>query len=74
MGQLTFERLETPEDFADITFREWPNNYDFAGINFHERSKKSRNRVSLYPGKVKQIKYSEIFQSGHLEDQYFCPL
>ena len=61
MGQLTFERLETSEDFADITFREWPDNYDFAGMNFYERPKKSRNCESLYPGQVPQIKYSETF-------------
>ena len=58
MGQLTFERLETSEDFADITFREWPDNYDFVSIDFCERPKKSRN---LYPGQLPQIKYSETF-------------
>ena len=61
MGQLTFERLETSEDFADITFREWPGNYNFVGINFYERPKKSRNLDSLYPGQVPKIKYSETF-------------
>ena len=61
MGQLTFKWPETSEDFADIAFREWPDNYDIAGINFHERPKKSRNRERLYPGQVPQIKYSETF-------------
>ena len=50
MGQLTFERLETSDNFADLTFREWPANYDFAGIHFHERLKKSRIRERLYQG------------------------
>ena len=54
--RLNFERLETSGDFVDIRCREWPDNYNFAGINFHERPKKSRNRESLYPGKVPQIK------------------
>ena len=47
MGQIEFERLEISEDFTDITFREWPNNYDFAVMNFHENTKKSRNRETL---------------------------
>ena len=61
MGQSTFKRFETSEDFADITFRDWPDNYDFVGIDFHERPKKSRNRESLYTGQVPQIKYCETF-------------
>ena len=80
MGQLTFERLETSEDFADITFRKWPDNYDFMGINFHERQKKSRNCESLYSGQAPQIMYSETSPKRTTRGKIFlsaldrCPL
>ena len=32
-----------------IDIREWPSNYDFAGINFCERPKNLQNSESFYP-------------------------
>ena len=39
-----FDFSKLVETFASICFRERLENYDFAGINFRERPKNSRNR------------------------------
>ena len=48
--------------FRGMNFREWPVNYDFAGINFRERPKTSRNRKIFYPRNFhfKVIRISKI--------------
>ena len=59
-----FREVKNLKNFSGKNCREWPEHYDFAGINFREPSWNSRNRESLYPRNFLPLRYFRV--------KYYC--